>query len=59
MNKRIFADHRTGLLVSVWRSTGEPGMPLTCIWTQAETAKLSPIFADSSSDENGGLRLCA
>jgi hypothetical protein len=34
-------------------------MPLICIWTQVETAKLRPIFADSSSDENGGLRLCA
>jgi hypothetical protein len=59
MNKRIVAAHRTRPLVCAWRSTVESGMPLICIWTQVETAKLRPIFADSSSDENGGLRLCA
>ncbi len=59
MNKKILAAPRPSPLVRVWRSTGEPGMPLVCIWMQADTAKLCPISADSSSDETGGLRLCA
>jgi len=46
-------------LVRVWRSTGDPGMPLVGISVQAETAKLRPSAADSQRDETGGLRLCA
>lgn len=60
MNNRILAAaRRPGPLVRVWRSTGDPGMPLEGIWVQAETTKLRPSPADPSSDEIGGLRLCA
>ncbi|NYF90735.1 hypothetical protein HDF08_002837 [Edaphobacter lichenicola] len=53
------AVRRPGPLVRVWRSTGDPGMPLIGIWMQADTAKLRSSPADPSSDEMGGLRLCA
>ena len=62
MNKiqnKILAVRGPSLLVRVWRSTGDPGMPLVGIWVQADTAKLRPSPADRSSDEIGRLRLCA
>jgi hypothetical protein len=58
-NNKIRAVRRLSPLVRVWRSTGDPGMPLVGIWVQADTAKLRPSPADPSSDEVGGLRLCA
>ena len=59
MNNRIFAARRPSPLVRVWRSTGDPGMPLEGIWVQAETTKLRPSPADPSSGEIEGLCLCA
>jgi hypothetical protein len=58
-NNKILAVRRPSPLVCVWRSTGDPGMPLVGIWVQADTAKLRPSPADPSSDEIGGLRRCA
>ena len=58
-NNKILAVRRPSPLVRVWRSTGDPGMPLVGIWVQADTAKLRSSLADPSSDEMGGLRLCA
>jgi hypothetical protein len=58
-NNKILAVRSPSSLVRVWRSTGDPGMPLVGIWVQAETAKLRSSPADPSSDEIGGLRLCA
>jgi hypothetical protein len=59
MNNRILAALRPTPLVRVWRSTGEPGMPLISTWVQAKTAKLRTNDAALSSDEKGGLCLCA
>jgi hypothetical protein len=39
-NNKILAARRPSPLVRVWRSTGDPGMPLVGIWVQADTAKL-------------------
>ena len=58
-NNKILAVRRRSTLVRVWRSTGDPGMPLVGIWLQADTANLRSSPADPSSDEMGGLRLCA
>jgi hypothetical protein len=58
-NNKILAVRRPSPLVRVWRSTGDPGMPLVGTWVQADTAKLRSSRADPSSDEMGGLRLCA
>jgi hypothetical protein len=59
MNNKNLAVHRRNTVVRVWRSTGDPGMPLVGIWVQAETAKLRSSAADAPSDETGELRLCA
>jgi hypothetical protein len=48
-NNKILAVRRPIPLVRVWHSTGDPRIPLVGIWVQA----------DPSSDEMGGLRLCA
>jgi hypothetical protein len=58
-NNKILAVRRPSSLVRVWRSTGDPRMPLVGIWVQADTAKLCSSPVDPSSDEIGGLRLCA
>jgi hypothetical protein len=58
-NNKILAVRRPSPLVRVWRSTGDPGMPLVGIWVQDDTAKLRSNPVDSSSEEIGGLRLCA
>ena len=58
MNNRIFAAPKLTTLVRVWRSTGEPGMPLISAWVQAKTTKLR-TDAGLSSDETGGLCLRA
>jgi hypothetical protein len=59
MTNKNLAACRTTLLACVWHSTGDPRMPLACVWTQADPAKLCPNSASSSSDEAGGLRQCA
>lgn len=59
MNNKILTARRPSPLVRVWRSTGDPGMPLVGIWVQADTAKLRSSPVDPSSDEIEGLRLCA
>jgi hypothetical protein len=58
-NNKTLAVRRPSPFVRVWRSTGDPGMPLVGIWVQAGTAKLRSSPADPSSDEIGGVRLCA
>jgi hypothetical protein len=58
-NNKTLAVRRPSPLVRVWRSTGDPGLPLVGIWVQAGTAKLRSSPADPSSDEIGGVRLCA
>ena len=59
MNNRIPAATRPAPLVRMWCSTSEPGMPLISVWVQAQTTKLPINDAALSTDETGGLRLCA
>ena len=59
MNNKIFAARKPTSLVRVWHSTGDPRMPLACIWGSTDTTVLRPNPADSSSDESGGFPLCA
>jgi len=56
MNNTIFAARKPSPLVRMWRSSGEPGSPLVCIWVMAEAGKQ---LSDSVTDETGGLLLCA
>jgi hypothetical protein len=59
MNNKNLPARRTAPLVRVWRSTGNPRMPLVGIWVQADNTRLRPSPVDPSSEEIGGLRLCA
>jgi hypothetical protein len=59
MNNKILAARRPSPLVRIWRSTGDYRMPLACVWVKADVAKLCLNPPDSSSDETGGLGLCA
>ena len=47
MNNKILAVRRPSPLVRVWRSTGDPGMPLVGIWVQADTAWPFPVAMPS------------
>ena len=58
MNNIILAARKPVALARVWHTTGEAAMPLVCSWVQTDTAKQPPAPANSS-DETGGLRLCA
>ena len=59
MNNNIFSATKRNSLVSVWRSTDQPGTLLVCTWVQAETAQVLPSSVESSTHARGGLRLCA
>jgi hypothetical protein len=59
MNNKILTASKPSPLVRVWRSTGHPRMPLAAIWVQADNAELRPNPVAPSSEEMGGLRLCA
>jgi hypothetical protein len=59
MKNKTLAIRKPSPLVCVWYPTGDSRMPLVALWVEAETVKPCPSAADSSSDETGGLRLCA
>lgn len=56
MNNTIFVARKSGQLVRVWHSTGDPGTPLVCTRLLTETVNLR---SNSTNDEAGGLLLCA
>jgi hypothetical protein len=39
MNIKTLAAPRTNTLVRVWRPTGNPKMPLACVWEQADSPR--------------------
>jgi hypothetical protein len=59
MNNKLFMTRQMTALVMVWRSTGNPRMPLACVWVQDPMTNSHPTFADLPNDKTGGLRLCA
>jgi hypothetical protein len=59
MNNKILAARRLSPLARVWHSTGDPRMPLACIWVQTDATKPRLSSVESSTDETGRLRLCA
>ena len=59
MTKKMLFARRPSPLVRVWHSTTDPRMPLIATWLQDDAVKQRANASDSSSDETGGLRLCA
>jgi hypothetical protein len=47
---------KTVFLSCTWVSTGNPKMPLACIWTESKTGQAAN---SSSTDETGRMHLCA
>ncbi len=54
----ILTLHKTARLRCAWIPTGNPRMPLACVWADGNP-RSSCREASSSNDESGGMLLCA
>ena len=59
MNNILLTTRKTGRITCNWVPTGDPRTPLACVWTDAEPSLATSTAEFSSTDEAGGLRLCA
>jgi hypothetical protein len=59
MNNILLTTRKTGRMTCAWVPTGNPKMPLTCVWIDAEPSLAPSTSQSSPTDEAGGLRLCA
>ena len=57
MINKLHLVQKTVLLTCIWVPTGNPRMPLVCVWTESKTAQATPNT--SSTDETGRMHLCA
>lgn len=57
MTNKLYLLQRTGRLTCNWVPTGDPKMPLTCIWTASKTPQA--VSAPSPTEETGRIHLCA
>lgn len=54
---RLFLIQKQGRLACKWVATGDPKMPLACVWATSKAPAL--IATASSTDETGRMHLCA
>jgi hypothetical protein len=57
MTNKLHLVQKTVFLTCNWVPTGNPRMPLACIWTGPRTAQAASTA--SSTGETGGMHLCA
>jgi hypothetical protein len=57
MKNNLHLVQKTVSLTCNWVSTGDPRMPLACVWTGSKTAQAASTA--SSTDEAGRMHLCA
>ena len=57
MTDKLYLIRPTGRLNCKWVLTGDPRLPLACIWSEPRNAQ--PVTATSSRDETGGIHQCA
>jgi hypothetical protein len=57
MSKKLQLIRKTARLACNWVPTGDPKMPLACVWTGSKAVQASST--ESSADENGRIHLCA
>ena len=57
MKTKLYLFQRAGRLACRWIPTGDPRMPLACIWTGSKAAQAAPDA--SSTEEAGRMHLCA
>jgi hypothetical protein len=55
MKNILLMTRKMGRVTRNWVATGNPRMPLGCVWTQAEF----PFAEASAADEAGGMPRCA
>lgn len=57
MMNKLYLIRQPVRLTCTWVPTGNPRMPLACVWTAAKVQ--TAIETASSADETGRMRLCA
>ena len=60
MNNKIYVirlNQRTGWLTCNWVPTGDPKMPLACVWTGTNASRAASTA--SSTEEYGRMQECA
>ena len=58
MFNNVLTLQKSRRLTCVWVPTGNPRMPLACVWLET-TARDNSKAASSSNDESWGIPLCA
>jgi len=57
MNNKLHLVQKAVFVTCSWVPTGDPRMPLACVWTRSKTAQTASTA--SSPDETGRMHLCA
>jgi hypothetical protein len=58
MYNNILTLPKPGRMTCAWVPTGNPKMPLACVWVET-SARKNAKEASSSNDESGRMLLCA
>ncbi len=56
MTNKLHLVRKSAFLTCNWVPTGDPRMPLACVWTESKIQASSNAF---SLDETGRMHLCA
>jgi hypothetical protein len=56
MTNKLYLIQRAGSLTCKWVRTGDPKLPLICVWTGSKTTTVSTA---PSTDGTGRMHLCA
>ena len=59
MNNILLMTRQTPRMTCAWVPTGDPRIPLACVWKDSEPSLAASTAESSPTDEAGGLRLCA
>jgi hypothetical protein len=57
MTNKLHLVQPAGRLTCYWVTTGDPRVPLTCIWTRLSAEQ--PLSPASSADKTGRVQRCA
>ena len=57
MTNNLYLVQRTVSLTCNWAPSGDPRMPLACVWTASKAPQA--VSVASSTEETGRMHLCA
>jgi len=57
MNNKLYLVQNPVFLTCNWVPTGDPKMPLACVWTESKAVQ--PVSSPSSTGEAERVHLCA